>query len=57
MFCWVQAEQQAQSQKRKQLLTKIAALTDDSQQGNSPGAIARRGAAQQASAQMVLQKV
>lgn len=57
ILCGVQAEQRAQSEKREQLVASLATLTDDSQQGNSPGAIAHKAAAHQASAQAVLDKV
>lgn len=53
----VQAAQEAQSQKRKELLASIAALTANSLQGSSPGAVVRKAAAHQASAKTVLQQV
>lgn len=53
----VQAAQGAQSQRRQELLASLSALTANSQQGNSPGAIARKAAAHQASAKTVLQQV
>jgi uncharacterized membrane protein len=53
----LQAEQQTQSGKREQLLASLAVLRDGSQQGSSPGAVARKAAAHQASAQAVLHKV
>lgn len=53
----VQAAQEAQSQKRQVLLGSISALTANSQQGSSPGAVVRKAAAHQASAKTVLQQV
>ena len=53
----LQAEHQAQAAKQEQLVASLTALRDDSQQGNSPGAIARKAAAHQASAEALLQKV
>ncbi|DBB09035.1 TPA: hypothetical protein ACH3X3_007660 [Trebouxia sp. C0006] len=53
----LKAEQQTQSGKREQLLASLAVLRDSSQQGSSPGAVARKAAAHQASAQAVLHKV
>jgi len=57
-YAELQAEQQTQSGKREQLLASLAVfLRDSSQQGSSPGAVARKAAAHQASAQAVLHKV
>ncbi len=56
-YAELQAEQQTQSGKHEQLLASLAALRDSSQQGSSPGAVARKAAAHQASAQAVLHKV
>lgn len=53
----VQAAQEEQSQRRQELLASLSALTSNSQQGTSPGAIARRASAHQASAKTVLQQV
>ena len=53
----VQAAQEAQSQRRQELLASLSALTANSQQGNSPGASVRKAAAHQASAKTVLQQV
>ncbi len=53
-YAELQAEQQTQSGKREQLQARLAVLRDSSQQGSSPGAVARKAAA---SAQAVLHKV
>ncbi|DBA97231.1 TPA: hypothetical protein ACH3X1_014979 [Trebouxia sp. C0004] len=53
----LKAEQQTQSVKREQLLASLAVLRDSSQPGSSPGAVARKATAHQASAQAVMHKV
>ena len=53
----LQAEREAQVGKQEELVASLSALRDDSQQSNSPGAIARKAAAHQASAEALLQKV
>ena len=56
-YAELQAEQQTQTGKREQLLASLAVLRDSSQQGSSPGAVACKTAAHQASAQALMHKV
>ena len=53
----MQAEQQAQTERRNALAADLSVLTDNILQGSSPAAIARKGVAQQASALAVLHQV